>query len=37
MTNRKRKAAKKLFPKKSHGTRQFSAEDYKALPKGGQQ
>jgi hypothetical protein len=32
-THRKRKEAKKAFPKKSHGTRPFSSIDYKALPK----
>jgi len=34
MTNQAKKAAKKSFPKKPHTTRQFSAADYQALPKG---
>jgi hypothetical protein len=36
MTHRKRKAAKKLFPKQAHQTRPFTYEDFKALPKGGE-
>ena len=32
-TKRFKKAAKRLFPKKAHGTRQFTAKDYEALPK----
>jgi hypothetical protein len=33
MTKKAKKAAKKLFPKKSNGTRPFSHSDYLALPK----
>jgi hypothetical protein len=33
MTNRKRKTAKKCFPKKPHTTRPFTSEDYAKLTK----
>ena len=32
-TKRFKKAAKRLFPKKSHATRPFTSADYSALPK----
>lgn len=34
LTKRARKAAKRLFPRKPHNTRAFTATDYAALPKG---
>lgn len=34
LTHKKRKAAKKLFPKKAHSTRAFGIADYDRLPKG---
>jgi hypothetical protein len=32
-TKRFKRAAKRLFPKKSHGTRAFTLGDYNNLPK----
>jgi len=32
LSNRKRKQAKKLFAKKPHNTRPFTAKDYEQLP-----
>ena len=36
LSNKQKRAARKLFAKKPHTTRPFSSEDFKALPKGDQ-
>jgi len=34
ITKKAKRQARKLFAKPQHSTRQFTSEDYKALPKG---
>lgn len=35
LSNKAKRAAKKLFTKQPHSTRPFNSADYAALPKGG--
>lgn len=35
LSNKQKRAAKKLFAKKPHTTRAFTSADFTALPKGG--